>query len=89
MRELLKRAGLWRGEGGTNHAFRHSFEGEFVDNGGNEMIADLLIGHAQKGMRGRYFHQVNRQFMEAAFRYAPRRFLQLQLDLANGAKAAS
>lgn len=79
MRVLLKRAGVYR-LGSGEHAFRHAFQGEFIANGGKEIDAKVLMGHAPSNMTQHYYHLVNRDALEAVRKYAPTRFLQCALD---------
>ena len=81
VRELLKRAGLYR-RGVNCHAFRHSYSAEYQYNHGRDLFLDTLMGHFKRSMSQHYLHLPNEELYLEADRAAPRRFLQGAMDLA-------
>ena len=65
--------------GKNTHSFRRAYEAEFLRNGGPELVMDELLGHRKMDMRSLYFNEPMEEALEAANRYAPRRFLQQTL----------
>jgi integrase len=78
-RKLLKQAGVYT-KGSGDHGFRHAFQGEFLANGGQEIQAKVLMGHAPSNMTQHYYHLANKEAVAAVNKFAPRRFLQCPLD---------
>ena len=84
MRELLRRAGLYQ-RGVGCHSFRHSYSGEYLNNGGDMAYLDALMGHANPTwtpeMTSLYLHTLQDRVMEAAMKFAPSKFLQAALPV--------
>ena len=78
VRTLAIQAGVYS-PGKNTHAFRRAYEAEFLRNGGSELVMDELLGHHKVGMKSLYFNMPRDDALEAAIRYAPRRFLQQAL----------
>lgn len=84
MRRLLKKAGVWKKWVG-NHAFRHSWQAEFLVNGGNPLYVKTIMGHGDTTMSEHYRHVAIPHAQAEAERCAPRRFLQLTLPMKGAA----
>ena len=78
VRGLAIQAGVYS-PGKNTHAFRRAYEAEFLRNGGSELVMDELLGHHKVGMKSLYFNMPRDDALEAAIRFAPRRFLQQAL----------
>ena len=78
VRRLAIQAGVYA-PGKNTHGFRRAYEAEFLRNGGSELVMDELLGHRKMDMRSLYFNEPMEDALEAANRYAPRRFLQQTL----------
>lgn len=79
VRLLAIRAGCYV-PGKNTHGFRRAYEAEFQHNGGSALMMDELLGHrSKKDMRSLYYNAPHQYLMEAANRYAPRKFLQQAL----------
>ena len=77
---LLKRAGVYK-RGMGDHAFRHSYQAEYLHNGGPEVLMHRIMGHTKAGDKTQLYLHADEEVMKAAMRYAPRRFLALELEL--------
>ena len=80
MRALLKRAGIYKMWTG-NHAFRHSWTAEYLNNGGNPLFVDTILGHFTGSIQQHYLHLPQAQVIDEVNRCAPVRFLQLMLPI--------
>ncbi|MFG6415623.1 tyrosine-type recombinase/integrase [Roseateles sp. DC23W] len=55
-REAVERSGLTLQEGQLTHALRHTFASHFMMNGGNILVLQRSLGHANLTMTMRYAH---------------------------------
>jgi len=80
VKALYRRAGLYK-KGLGNHAFRHSYQGEFLENGGDESVMHLIMGHVRPGDKTMLYLHADPVVLRQAMTYAPRRFLQVALAI--------
>jgi integrase len=78
--EILKRAGIYK-KGLGDHAFRHSYQAEYLENGGSEIFMDRIMGHKKPGDKTQLYLHADPLVLREAMRCAPRRFLQLALEM--------
>lgn len=75
LNRLLVNAGVYR-RGMGAHSFRRNYEGDFVQNGGDSLLCDRILGHFSKSdMKQLYLHRTIEQMVEYSEKYAPRSFL--------------
>lgn len=72
---MSKTAGVWV-PGKTAHAFRRGYQAEFTRNGGSHSDMRLIMGHFElSDMDDLYTHSKIEDWVKAARKFAPRKFL--------------
>ena len=64
-REAVERAGIVLPDGQMTHILRHTFASHFMQNGGNIITLQKLLGHASLAMTMRYAHMAPDHMSEA------------------------
>lgn len=83
LQDRMREAGIYE-PGKLTHAFRRAYQSDFVDNGGDKLFMRLIMGHLSKSnMDDLYFRAKINKAAEVANKYAPREFLQRELELAS------
>lgn len=56
LNRVLERSGLRLPDGQASHVLRHTFASHFVQNGGNLVVLQKILGHSTINMTMRYAH---------------------------------